>query len=225
MTFLSEPELTTRSLGWCRKLSLDAGRSVHMENPALLVLDMQNDFLTDRGAMPVWGGPAIVSRVAGAIEAFRAVGRPVLYSRHLCLGSTDKPPDLGISALIADPEGLLREGCVGSEIADRLRPSSDERVIAKYQYSAFYGTPLELLLRSLKVRHVVVTGVVTNVCCETTAHDAFFRGFGVVFTIDGTGGLDEASHLASLATIRQSYGQVVTVHQVCESVKNMRSQS
>ncbi len=219
MTFLAEPELAARSREWCRKLSWDAERLIALDSPALLVLDMQTDFLTKGGALPVWGGPAIIPRVAEAVDAFRAAGRPIFFSRHLCLGLTDKPPELGIHALVTDPEKLLRDGCVGAEILSSLKPQRDEHVIPKYQYSAFYGTPLEFLLRAAKVRDVVITGVVTNVCCETTAHDAFFRGFGVVSTIDGTGGLDEASHLASLATIRQSYGRVATVRQVGDAVK------
>lgn len=224
MKFLSEPDLTVKSRDWYHRLSCDPTQPVQLDTPALLVLDMQNDFLTENGALRVWGGPAIISRVAQAVEAFRAARLPVLFTRHLCLGSTDKPPDLGIGALITDPERLLREGCAGSDIVAALNPAAGDHVIAKYQYSGFYGTPLELLLRSLKVKTVVITGVVTNVCCETTAHDAFFRGFGVVFTLDGTGGLNESSHMATLATIKQSYGQVATVEQVCQLLKSTRSQ-
>jgi ureidoacrylate peracid hydrolase len=193
---------------------------VGLNDPALLVLDMQGDFLTPQGGLPVWGGPAIVPRLAETVQLFRSLNRPVIFTQHLCLPG-DKPPELQIARLIKHPETLLRSGCQGAEIVPALRPKPSDHVIVKYQYSAFYCTQLETLLRLLHVRQVIVTGVVTNVCCETTAHDAFFRNLGVVFALDGTGGLCEDSHLASVATIRQSYGQVATIDQIRQSLSKL----
>lgn len=220
-TFLTESELETRSRAWQARLAADAGAMVELRRPALCVLDMQNDFLQRNGAMPVWGGPAIVPRLSTLLIAFRAARLPVFFSRHVCLDPAHAA-ELGVGSHIRNGGGLLREGAFGSQIIEDLRPGAGDHVITKYRYSAFFGSPLEVLLRAAGVQDVVITGVVSNVCCETTAHDAFFRDFGVVFALDGTGGLDEASHVASLATIRQSYGKVVTVEQVRKTIEHHR---
>jgi ureidoacrylate peracid hydrolase len=166
----------------------------------------------------VWGGSAIISGLSALLRAFRAVNRPVFFSRHVCLDPAHTT-GLGVAAHIRETAGLLQEGTPGAEIIDDLRPAPGEHVITKYRYSAFYESPLELLLRAYQVKDVVITGVVTNVCCETTAHDAAFRDFGVAFALDGTGAFDEHSHQATLKTIKQSYGQVVTVDAICRALE------
>jgi nicotinamidase-related amidase len=215
--FLTESELNDRMAVWIQRFGISTESEIRLRHPALCVLDMQNDFLRPYGAMPVWGGPVLIPRLTALLKAFRAAKRPIFYSRHICL-DPGHVTEMGVASQIHNGDNLLREGCKGSEIVDDLRPDPGEHVITKYRYSAFYASPLELLLRSHGVQDVVVTGVVTNVCCETTAHDAFFRNFGVVFVVDGTGGFDEQSHLATLKTIQQSYGQVATVQQLCRAL-------
>jgi isochorismate hydrolase len=82
-------------------------------------------------------------------------------------------------------------------------------VVKKTQYDAFYQTPLENLLREKGVTQVVITGVMTNLCCETTARSAFVRGFSVFFTVDGTATYNEEFHKATLLNL--SYGFALPV--------------
>jgi nicotinamidase-related amidase len=70
-----------------------------------------------------------------------------------------------------------------------------------------------LLLRTSGVQKIVIAGVCTNICCEATAHDAFFRDFNVYFLLDGTGATDEEAHISTLRNIALCYGHVITVDQ------------
>ncbi|MCX7994905.1 MAG: isochorismatase family protein [candidate division WOR-3 bacterium] len=82
-------------------------------------------------------------------------------------------------------------------------------VITKTQYDAFYKTDLNKVLKRNKVKQVVITGVMTNLCCETTARSAFIHGYEVFFVIDGTATQNEMMHRATL--INLSYGFAIPI--------------
>jgi len=214
MKFLSLTELPARLDSWKQLLGVDENATFKLPTPALLVLDMQNDFLLESGQMPVWGGPSIIPQIKLLINAFRAYSIPVFFTRHLCIEPFRHKGHLSSMNGVHDPASFLSEGSMGAEIHSGLRPDDHDYIITKYRYSAFYDTPLDTLLKVNSIGSVVVAGVATNICCETTAHDAFFRGYRVVFCIDGTGATDENAHLASLRNIRLSYGDLATTSQV-----------
>ncbi len=82
-------------------------------------------------------------------------------------------------------------------------------VIIKTQYDAFYKTNLAKLLETQKIKQLVITGVMTNLCCETTARNAFVRGFEIFFVVDGTATQNELMHWATLVNL--SYGFAIPV--------------
>jgi nicotinamidase-related amidase len=86
----------------------------------------------------------------------------------------------------------------------------DEKVVLKHRYSAFYNTDLETVLRCLKVEDVVVAGVMTNMCCESTARDAYYRDYRVFFLADATGTINEEMNLASLLNLAFGFAYVTT---------------
>jgi nicotinamidase-related amidase len=212
--FLSAADLEPKVAAWTAALGIEEEPEWELRAPALLVLDMQNEFLTTEGQLPVWGGPAIIPRVKSLVETFRRTRQPVVFTRHVCIEPFAHASIVGVMRAIRDPASFLPPEGPSTEIHSDLRPSPEEYVITKYRYSAFYGSPLETILRIAGIREVVITGVATNICCEATAHDAFFRGFDVLFAVDGTGGIDEASHLATLRTIQAAYGRLVTMGQM-----------
>ena len=101
-------------------------------------------------------------------------------------------------------QGMCVEGTPESEIHPDLAPLPGEKVVLKHRYSAFFNTDLDTVLRCLKVEDLVVTGVMTNLCCESTARDAYYRDYRVFFLADGTGAVCEEMHIASLLNL--SYG-------------------
>jgi len=106
------------------------------------------------------------------------------------------------------------EGSPESEIHPDIYPKSNEKVIFKHRYSAFYNTDLETVLRCQQVEDIVITGIMTNMCCESTARDAYYRDYRVFFPADGTGSITEEMHLASLLNLAFGFSWVTDVDTV-----------
>jgi nicotinamidase-related amidase len=172
---------------------------------ALLVVDMQRFFLDP--ALPTFtcGGAAIVPTVKRLVGAFRRAGRPVIFTRHV-----HHPGDLDSGIMGWWWQGKCLEGSPESEIDPELAAGPGEKVVFKHRYSAFYNTDLETVLRCLKVEDLVVTGVMTNMCCESTARDAYYRDYRVFVPADGTGTINEEMHLASLLNLAYGFALVTT---------------
>lgn len=220
MDFLATEVLSKKASNWMAALNMEPSSSLHLESPALLVVDMQKDFLQPDGLLPVWGGPAVIPNILRLVEAFHAAERPVIFTRHIY---ENPEQDGGATARwwkVDNNSMLLREGTWHAELHDALRPGSHDKVLAKRRYSGFFGTDLEILLRTAGVQDIVICGVCTNICCEATAHDAFFRDFNVFFLVDGTGATDEAAHLTTLRSFALAYGKLVMTDQVIAVLRN-----
>ncbi|MHA1464558.1 MAG: isochorismatase family protein, partial [Candidatus Heimdallarchaeaceae archaeon] len=100
-----------------------------------------------------------------------------------------------------------------SKITNLLNKQSIE-VIEKNQYSAFYETELENILKDNEIEQVIITGVMTHLCCETTARDAFMRGFEVFFVVDATATYSEELHLGTLRAISHGYGTCISSEEI-----------
>jgi nicotinamidase-related amidase len=176
---------------------------------ALLVVDMQMFFLDPASPTFTCGGVAILPAVQRLIAAFRRARRPVIFTRHV-----HHPGDLDAGIMGWWWEGKCLEGSPESEIHADLAPMSGEKVVLKHRYSAFYNTDLETVLRCLKVDDIVVSGIMTNMCCESTARDAYYRDYRVFLPADGTGSICEEMHLASLLNLAFGFAYVTT----CEAI-------
>ena len=164
---------------------------------AIVVVDMVNDFCKPGGAMVLPGSERLVPPQLAVIEAARASDVPVVWIH-----------DTHRRAMRNDREWRLRtphciEGTWGTEIIAELGAREDEIHVNKHRYSAFFQTDLDLVLKDMNVRQVVVFGVVTNICVRSTVHDAFFIGYDVVVPQDccaATGPREQDSTLYDIAT-------------------------
>jgi nicotinamidase-related amidase len=152
---------------------------------AMIVVDMQNDFVAPGAPLETPAGRVMLPNLQRALACCREAGMPVIYTAHVFrVGGCD----MGLLAhvpSIARGEALA-VGSPGVAIFPAIAPRDDEIVVAKHRFSAFQGTDLEIILRGLGVKTVVITGVTTENCCHATARDAFFRDFQVVFLADAT---------------------------------------
>jgi nicotinamidase-related amidase len=210
MQFLTKTKLDKKLPLWCDYLKVQQNTRIQLTKPALLVIDMQTDALTEEGQYPVWGGPAIIPRIARLIKAFRSRDLPVIYTQYMLL----EPCGCQQNYNLPKAPQLLREGNQGAEIHSDLLLQDSSYVVAQSRYTAFYDTPLDTILRLHDIKDVVITGVESNTCCEATAHDAVFKRYQATFAIDGTGGTDESFHLASLRNFHRAYGRLATVDQI-----------
>jgi nicotinamidase-related amidase len=148
---------------------------------ALVVLDMQNDFVREGGSLCVPGAEATIPAIRGLLELARTTGMHVVYSQDT---HRDGDPEWRIW-----PEHA-REGSWGWEIVDALAPADGETVLRKVRYDAFYGTPLDHLLRLWRVDTLVICGTIANICVQYTAAGAATRWYAVVIPRDATSALE-----------------------------------
>jgi len=122
-----------------------------------------------------------------------------------------------------------KSNCLGGSEESAIHPEltslPGERVVLKHRYSAFYNTNLETVLRCLNVKDVVVSGIMTNLCCESTARDAYFRDHRVFIPAEGTGTINEEMHVASLLNLAFGFAFVCTVDRLVAQVRDGGSPS
>jgi len=176
------------------------------EKSALLILDMQSYFLEPSAHAFIPSAEAIVPGLTQLASTYFGLDLPVIFTQHL-----NSTQDAGSMATwwidiikIEDPLAAI--------IPDF--DYSNRYVIRKTQYDAFYQTDLEKHLTSRDVSQVVVSGVMTHLCCETTARSAFMHGFEVFFLIDGTATYNKEHHLATLLNLSHGFATPILVSQV-----------
>jgi nicotinamidase-related amidase len=213
--YVSAENLGSKARGWLDRVDSVNRHALDLNVPAsaLLVVDMQRFFLDPASPTFVEGGPALLPGLARLVEAFRRAGRPVIFTQHV-----HHPGDLDAGILGWWWEGKCLEGSPESEIHPDLAPSPHEKVVVKHRYSAFYDTDLETVLRCLRIEDVVVSGVMTNLCCESTARDAYMRDMRVFFLADGTGSVTEEMHVASLLNLAFGFAYVTSVGSIVSRV-------
>jgi len=181
------------------------------EESALLIIDMQSYFLDKRSHAFLPQALVIIPRIKKLSLAFTASGLPVIYTRHL---NTEK--DAGMLKPWWDD--LILENNPLSRITPHLL-INHATVIKKTQYDAFYRTPLADLLKRKKITQVVITGVMTHLCCETTARSAFVRGFQVFFVADGTATQNEKFRRATLLNLAHGFAVPVFTSEILRLVQ------
>ena len=177
------------------------------EKAALLVIDMQRYF--NSVAQP------IVDNVISLIECFRANKGKIFFTRH---GHRDPKTDGGMLARWWGD--LIRHGSAEWELIDELHFQTSNTIIDKHRYSAFFGTELDDLLKTVGVEDLIITGVLTNCCCETTARDAFMRDYRVFFAADATAAPTEELHLATLKNLAYGFAHIVNTKELCQKLRN-----
>ena len=189
-----------------------------LSNSALLIIDMQNDFILPGAPLEGWNTMAIIPNIAKLVTFFRQYARPVIWTKHV-----HQANDLGVLGPMwpatgpDSPTKALVKGTAGVEIiTDLPAPAPNELVIEKRRYSAFFQTDLELNLRTMGVTTLVITGVNTNICCETTARDGFMRDFQIMSVADAQTSITKELHEAALISTMVTCGRVADTRQVIE---------
>jgi ureidoacrylate peracid hydrolase len=189
---------------------------------ALLLVDVQNDYCHPEGSLGRHGidmtpvAPAIAN-IQKLIAVARETGVAVVFIRNWHETWTDsaawaaRSPHSGRAA---------RAGSWGAEFF-AIAPEPGDPVINKQRYSAFIGTSLDATLHALKRNTLVMTGIATNVCVESTARHAVFLDYRIVFAADATGTSDGAfAQEATLDTIAQHFGPVATTERIVETLRH-----
>jgi ureidoacrylate peracid hydrolase len=194
--------------------------TIARSDTALVVVDMQNGFISPQGSMAAIGMPyaELSSSVPGCerlIGAARESDIPVIYTRYVYMADYSDGGLLPTELVPAMREhNALINGSWDAEVIDDLEPRDGDIIINKSRPSAFYGTQLEPVLTSRGIRNLVIAGVTTNICVETTARDAGQRDYRVHVVSDATAEYEQARHEHALNTIGFTFGWVNTVDEV-----------
>lgn len=187
----------------------------HPTRGALLVLDMQEYFLSEASHAFVPSAPAIIPNIQFMIKVFAAYNRPIFFTRHV---NTEENAGM-MGKWWKD---LICPQTAYSHIIKQL-DTSKGAILHKNQYDAFYETRLESDLRAGGVGEVVISGVMTHLCCETTARSAFMRGYEVFFAIDGTATYTESFHRATLLNLAHGFALPVQVEEILSAFKDVET--
>lgn len=173
---------------------------------ALLVLDMQDFFLQKQSHAHIPSMPAIVQSIQQLQDHFLRQGSLVLQTRHMNTRQNCGRMYSWWGSLLEDTDPL------NNIIPDIQHPKI--QILLKTQYDAFWQTDLQALLETKGISQVVVTGVMTHLCCETTARAAFVRGYEVFFAIDGTATYNSKFHSGTLMNLAHGFALPVMKDEV-----------
>ncbi len=216
-TYATCESLDEKAENWLQQIA-PYGKHQLSLNPAtaaLLVIDLQNYFVepTSHSFLPAVS--AVLPNVQKLIAVFRQFKRPVIYTTHV------HKPDGSDAGIMGWWWGdMIREGHTEAEIHASIAPRPDERIIKKHRYSAFYNTDLETVLRCAKIEDLVICGVMTNLCCESTARDAYFRDYRVFFLADATATVCEEMHLATLINLSYGFAHVGRTEEILKAFEH-----
>ncbi|MEN3297277.1 MAG: biuret amidohydrolase [Burkholderiales bacterium] len=204
--------------------------SINPHKAAMIVVDMQNDFVAPGAPMETPAARKMVPNLARALAFCREVGIKVIYTTHV---HRKDGCDAGRFAdtwpPIAQKVGLV-DDTPGIDIYPDLAPAPGEHIIKKHRYSGFFGTDMDIILRGWGIDTVIVSGTTTENCCHATARDAMFHNYKVAFLADATGTFDypdvgygamsaDQVHAATLAILSVSTAHVMTVDELIDKVK------
>ncbi|MFB9950717.1 cysteine hydrolase family protein [Rhizobium puerariae] len=176
------------------------------ERCALVVIDMQVGFVAHGSAQWIPQAERMLPPLIGFADACRDAGIPVLLTSANTLSPAPNDAPRFSKAMA---EGNLGDDAPGLEIMTGLHRKGDYLITTKRTYDSFYGTDLDMQLRSRGRDTVIITGTMTNYCCEATARSAFDRGYHVVFMSDLTATDIALCHEATLLTMRRGYARVM----------------
>ena len=176
---------------------------------ALLILDMQKFFHDNKSHAFIPSAKAIIKPIISLANLFIINNLPIITTKHINTKENAKQMD----NLWRD---ILTEGSEFSQLITEFDIPQAELII-KPQYDAFYNTNLNRILKKNKVEQVIITGVMTHLCCETTSRSAFVRGYNVFFPIDGTATYNEEFQFATLTNLAHGFANIVLIEHLIQA--------
>ena len=196
---------------------------------ALINVDMQNCFV-ENSPIAAPAGRALVDRINPLIKTCRMAGVLIIHTSHVIRPDRS---NIGVMGEIIPSENtdMIRKGMPSAELHDQLNVADGDVLLDKPRFGSFHGTDLELILRARGIDTIIVSGICTNICCETTAREANVRDFRVFFLTDGTAtfAIDDLSaedvQNATCATLGFAFAQLSTVDEMIARVERTQNNS
>ncbi|MFQ5969725.1 MAG: cysteine hydrolase family protein, partial [Nitrososphaerales archaeon] len=198
-------------------------------NPALLIIDMQNGFCSKGGSYDKLGidlshYQKVIPNIKTAISHCRKIGIPLFYTQAVREASGIDLFTRRHKMFPKKREERIKKipicvrGTWDSEVIAELKPGKEDHVVIKRRDSAFQDTELDLWLSSSYVDTILFCGADTSVCVDSSVRDAFNRGFDIVVVSDGVASMRPEFHKATLETIKEWYGSVMSTQELIENL-------
>ncbi|OPY38374.1 MAG: putative isochorismatase family protein [Methanoregula sp. PtaU1.Bin051] len=171
-----------------------------MERYALLIIDMQNDFVLDGAPLQVAQAKTVIPKVRMVLDAFRERKLPVFHILRVHRRDGSDIEVIRQDLFRKNPFAVA--GTKGAAVIDELQPLDGEYIIEKTRMSAFFATNLDLMLRTLSITDLVVTGIQTPNCVRTTVFDAIAYNYQVILVADAVGAKNDDIHNANVADMK-----------------------
>lgn len=208
----NESELLFSQLQLCRT---EKDIPFSPKNSALLILDMQKFFLDQSSHAYIPSSDAVIPKIQQLLNLYTNAGLPVIATRHLNTTS-----DAGL--MKSWWRDIIFEDNAMSEIIPEVA-ALDANIINKTQYDAFYKTDLEDYLNKQGITQIVITGVMTHLCCETTARSAFVRGFEVFCPVDATATYNFEFHRSTFINLSHGFAVPVLTNDIKNKMGEVQS--
>lgn len=195
---------------------------------ALIVIDIQNDFCHHQGAFAK--RDVDLSHVEKAalnlipfIDQCRKFNLPIIFVRTFHSDWTDSPSWIGRLGGMTKETPICRLNTWGAEFC-KVEPQNSDYIVTKHRFSGFMGTDLDLVLRSKGIETILISGVVTNVCVETTARDGFNLNYNVILVEDCCGAFSSEEHASTVRNIAKYFGIVSDSKVLLEIIEGLKSE-
>ena len=215
---------------------IDQSHQVKFGKTALLVIDMQHGFVDEGASLEIPKARDITPNIRSLVDAFRETGMPVIFTEFVyadtvpCLRGDPFGPE-HLSANPNEPTGFgypsnnckigvdPGSGAESAATIDKLKPLDTELVIQGHTYDKFYGTHLDLALRSLGVDRFVITGVTTDCCVNSTIVSGSTRNYRVTAVSDGMATIHDHIHDACLQIWENKFARIRTTAEIVSEVR------
>jgi ureidoacrylate peracid hydrolase len=193
----------------------------HTVNPALLIIDMQNGFVSKGGSYDLMGidtakYQGIIPNVRRLIQTCRSARIPIFFTQAVREGTGIDLLTRTHKILPKSREERIRtrpicvRGTWDADIVDEITPTKQDHLVIKRRDSAFQDTEMEVWLRSFGIDTIIFSGIDTCICVESSLRDAFNHGYDVILISDATASMNK-NYSSTTETIREYYGLVMTL--------------
>lgn len=176
------------------------------ENSALIIIDVQNYFFKEESHAYIPASSAIINNINLLINFYKSKHKPIIFTKHI-----DSNPKT--SPMLRWWKGTILKDSFESKIYNKINYHKDI-IIEKESYDSFYKTKLEDILKKENIKQLLICGVTTNLCCESTIRSAFVRNFDSFLACDASATFSSKEHFASIVNLSKGFAQIKLTQEI-----------
>ncbi|MFA7327422.1 MAG: isochorismatase family cysteine hydrolase [Candidatus Kapaibacterium sp.] len=211
---LNQDNFRERTEEWLKFISQGKTNNKYkISDTVLLVIDMQNYFMDNKSTAYFENSHLIINNINKLIAFAENNNIPIFYTIHFNEINENQKANSMVNWWVKYP----KKNTVDCKLNDKVRFINNSQIIYKETYSVFKGTEFEKDLKSKGIKNIIVAGIKTNLCCESTVRDAFIKNYNVLLVADATATNNEFMHLASLTNLSYGFAKITTTENIHKS--------